>query len=148
MKHKQLVCTWRSVLFLLLLLLYCNEFIWKYILNFQFFVHLFHSLCPFVLKGPFNWLFLIQNQKLHRMIQQKIPQSELGSIQGSSSTKSRLQPKVVFHRRSFSTKGPLSTKVIFHRKSSSTEGCLPPKVFFHQRSSSNRGGLPLKVVFH
>ena len=62
-----------------------------------------------------------------------------------SSTKSRLQPKVVFHRRSFSTKGCLSTKVIFHRKSSSTEGRLPPKVFFHQRSSSNRGGLPLKV---
>ena len=60
----------------------------------------------------------------------KMPQSGLGSMQGLSSTKSCLQPKVVFYRRSFSTKGRLSTKVIFHRKSSSTEGRLPPKVFF------------------
>ena len=54
----------------------------------------------------------------------KMPQSGLGSMQGSSSTKSRLPLKLVFHRRLSSTKGRLPLKVVFHRKSSSTEGCL------------------------
>ena len=73
---------------------------------------------------------------------QKMRQSGLGSMQGSSPTKNRLQPKVLFLRRPSSTKGRLPPKVVFHRRSSSTKGRLPPK------ASSNRGRLPLKVVFH
>ena len=86
-------------------------------------------------------------------------QSGLGSMQGSSSTKSRLPLKGVFHHRSSSTKGRLppkvvfnqrlsSTKVVFHWRLSSTKGRLPTKVVFHQRSSSTKGHLPPKVVFH
>ena len=81
-------------------------------------------------------------------ITKKRPQSGLGTMQGSSSTKSHLPPKVVFHHRSSFTKDRLPSKVVFHQKSSSTEGRLPPKVVFHQRSSSTEGRLPLKVVFH
>ena len=44
-------------------------------------------------------------------LERKMPQSEVGSMQGS--TDSCLPPKAVVHRRS-----------------SSTEGCLPPKVVF------------------
>ena len=76
-----------------------------------------------------------------------MPQSRLGSMQGSSSIKRRLPPKVVFHNRPSSTKGCLPPKVVFHRKSYSTKGHLPSKVVFHQRSSSNIGRLPPKVVF-
>ena len=93
-----------------------------------------------------------------------MPQSGLGSMQGSSSTEGLSPPKVVFHQRlsstvgnfpptvvfqqrSSSTKGGLSLQVVFYRRSSSTEGvfhrrCLPPKV------SSAEGCLPPKVVFH
>ena len=44
----------------------------------------------------------------------KMPQSGLGSMQGSTSTKSRLPPKVVFYHRSSSTKGRLPIEVVFH----------------------------------
>ena len=94
-----------------------------------------------------------------------MPQRGLGSMQGSSSTKSLLPPKLVFHQRSYSTKGHLPLKVVFHQRlssteghflpkvvfhwrSSSTEGCLPSKVISHQRLSSTEGSLPLMVVFH
>ena len=69
-------------------------------------------------------------------------------MQGSSYTKSRLPPKVVFHPRSYSTDSCLPLKVIFHRRSSSTDGCLPLKVAFHQRLSSTEGCLSPKAVFH
>ena len=49
-----------------------------------------------------------------------MPQSGLGSMQGSSSPKSRLPPKVVFHHRSSSTNGRLPLKVVFHQRLSST----------------------------
>ena len=65
----------------------------------------------------------------------------------SSSTKSHLPSKVVFHKSSSSTKGRLPPKVVFHWISSSIEGHLPPKVVFHQRSSSTEGRLPPKVAF-
>ena len=60
----------------------------------------------------------------------------------SSSTKGRLPPQVVVHRRLS------SMKVVFHWRYSSTKGCIPLKVVFYQRSSSTRGHLPPKVVFH
>ena len=50
----------------------------------------------------------------------KRTQNGLGSMQRSSSTKSHLPPKGVFHCRSFSTKGRLPRKVVFQRKLSST----------------------------
>ena len=87
------------------------------------------------LKSYSNGLYIIE-----------MPQSGLGSMQGSSYTKSRLPPKVVLHPRSYSTDSCLPLKVIFHRRSSSTDGCLPLKVAFHQRLSSTEGCLPLKVV--
>ena len=43
----------------------------------------------------------------------KLPQSGLGSMQGSSSTKSRLPAKIVSHCRSSSTKGRLPPMVVF-----------------------------------
>ena len=50
----------------------------------------------------------------------------------SSSTKSHLPTKVVFHRRlSFTKQRSSSTDAIFHRRLSSTEGRRPPKVVLH-----------------
>ena len=77
----------------------------------------------------------------------KMPKSGLGSMQGSSSTKSHLPPKVVFHHRSSSTKGRLPPKVVFHQKSSFTKGRLPPKVVFHWRVPSTKCRLPPNVAF-
>merc|ERR1711954_632621 len=68
---------------------------------------------------------------------EKVPQSGVGSMQGSS-----------IQQRSSSTEGLLPMQVVFHHRSSSTEGCLPPKVVFHHRSSSTKGRLSPKVVFH
>ena len=88
------------------------------------------------------------------MINDKMPQSKLGSMQGS--TKGLLPLKVVFHRRLSSTEGclppkvvfPKVPKVVFHQRSSSTEDRLPRKIVFHRRLSSTKGRLPKKVVFH
>ena len=76
---------------------------------------------------------------------QKMPQSGVGSMQGSS--KGHLLLKVIIRCRSSFTTGRLPLKVIFHRRSSSTEGCLPLKVVFHQRSPSTKDYFPPKVVF-
>ena len=76
-----------------------------------------------------------------------------------SSTKGRLQSKIVFCQRSSSIKGRLPSrsssikgclplKVIFHHRPSSIKNCLSSKVIFHLRSSSIEGRFPAKVVFH
>ena len=77
-----------------------------------------------------------------------MPQSRLGSMQGSTSTESRLLPKAAFHQRLSSTGGHLPPKVVFHQRTSSTKGSLPLKVIFHLRLSSTEGRHPPQVNFH
>ena len=97
---------------------------------------------------------------------EKMPQSRVGSMQGSiegrllimkpSFSDDHPPPKAVFHRSLITTKGhlpPTDTdgrlplKVVFHRGLSATKGRLPPKVVFYQRLSSTKGHLQSKVVY-
>ena len=77
----------------------------------------------------------------------KVPQSGLGSMQGSSSTESHLPQEVIFHRRLSSTIGRLPPKVNFHQRSSSTKSRLSPKVVFHQWSSSIYHNTLVDLIF-
>ena len=79
-------------------------------------------------------------------LSERMPQSGLGSMQGS--TEGCLPLKVVFRPRSSSTQGCLPLNVVFHRRLSSAEGCLVLKVVFHPKLSSTEGRLPPKGVFH
>ena len=107
---------------------------WHGLTNIPF---VFYSRNPISITNQQQLIRLVWHGNAHLSYPKKMPQSGVGSMQGSN--EGCLPLKVVFHHRLSSNKGCLPLKVIFHQRSSSSKGRLSPKVVFQQRLSSRFG---------